>query len=462
MLSADGITFTLKNYAFKDGEAKFRQNNSWDVNWGDSAFPSGTGTQGGPNIPVIAGTYDVTFNIVTGDYSFSHPSIGILGDALIGWTDDIDMQTTDGVIYTLKNYLFKDGEVKFRQDDDWSVNWGDWSFPTGIGYNAGPNIPVPEGTYNVTFNRITGEYSFVATSCPFPAIQCPWDIYVNTDSEKCGATVNYPEVTASANCGGEGITITQIKGLASGSFFPVGNTWNLFELTNSEGKTAICGFNVYVYDNEPPKITGIADQLPQIWPPNHKMVSIHLDYTSNDNCSENATNYLYIYSNEPDNGLGDGDAANDWKIVDDHNILLRAERSGTGTGRIYYIYINSYDESGNWSYKLVTVTVPHDKGKDISATTKQKSSINGLSIENVPFSATVWPNTSSSRFNLEVQSTSNENIVLSIFDINGRHISNLNTRSNQTTSFGEDLKDGTYLVIVRQGNDSNTIKVVKQ
>ena len=42
-----------------------------------------------------------------------------------------------------------------------------------------------------------------------------------------------------------------------------------------------------------------------------------------------------VTSNEPDNGLGDGDTANDIVIVDDLTVKLRAERSGTGNGRIY-------------------------------------------------------------------------------------------------------------------------------
>ena len=51
--------------------AKFRIDGSWDFNWGTAAFPTGTGTLAGDNIPVsTAGTYDITFNVYTGEYSF--------------------------------------------------------------------------------------------------------------------------------------------------------------------------------------------------------------------------------------------------------------------------------------------------------------------------------------------------------------------------------------------------------
>lgn len=64
----DVYTITL---TFAAGEAKFRANNAWDLSWGDSKFPTGKGsTANGPNIPVPAGRYLVTFNISTGEYSF--------------------------------------------------------------------------------------------------------------------------------------------------------------------------------------------------------------------------------------------------------------------------------------------------------------------------------------------------------------------------------------------------------
>ena len=52
------------------GEAKFRQDDAWAINWGAADFPAGVGVQDGPNIPVAAGTYLVIFNRTTGMYSF--------------------------------------------------------------------------------------------------------------------------------------------------------------------------------------------------------------------------------------------------------------------------------------------------------------------------------------------------------------------------------------------------------
>lgn len=54
-----------------DGEAKFRANDDWAINWGAVDFPVGVGTQDGPNIPVTAGMYNVTLNTASGDYAFN-------------------------------------------------------------------------------------------------------------------------------------------------------------------------------------------------------------------------------------------------------------------------------------------------------------------------------------------------------------------------------------------------------
>lgn len=41
-----------------------------------------------------------------------------------------------------------------------------------------------------------------------------------------------------------------------------------------------------------------------------------------------------VSSNEPENGLGDGDTAPDWVIIGDLKVNLRAERADTGSGRV--------------------------------------------------------------------------------------------------------------------------------
>ena len=51
-------------------------------------------------------------------------------------------------------------EVKFRKTGDWGYNWGNNDFPSGIGFTNGPNIPVPYGSYLISFNCVTYAYNF--------------------------------------------------------------------------------------------------------------------------------------------------------------------------------------------------------------------------------------------------------------------------------------------------------------
>jgi hypothetical protein len=63
--------FTLTRDWFEDAESKFRENMDWSANWGSADFPTGTGEDNGANIPVTAGTYDVTFDYSTKAYTFT-------------------------------------------------------------------------------------------------------------------------------------------------------------------------------------------------------------------------------------------------------------------------------------------------------------------------------------------------------------------------------------------------------
>lgn len=54
-----------------------------------------------------------------------------------------------------------DGEIKFRANDAWDVNWGSDTALTGLGTMGGPNIPVAEGTYDIWFNDLDGRYILI-------------------------------------------------------------------------------------------------------------------------------------------------------------------------------------------------------------------------------------------------------------------------------------------------------------
>ncbi len=100
-----------------------------------------------------------------------------------------------------------------------------------------------------------------------------------------------------------------------------------------------------------------------LWPVNHKMVPIMVDYDVKNVCGvvNPVTVSLSVSCNQPVNGTGDGNTSPDWVVVDAHHVQLRAERAGTAGDRIYTITITATDSKGNIATQPVTVTVPQSR-----------------------------------------------------------------------------------------------------
>jgi hypothetical protein len=159
------------------GQLKFRANHDWAVNWGATSDAtatnlSGYGVQNGANVSITtAGNYFVYINTATGEYFFGksdratpYTDVGLIGDATPGgWDSDTNLIRNPSNPYKWSGYItLTNKEAKFRAQNDWGVNWGGSTFPTGVSTQNGPNIPIAAaGTYYITFNSSTGEYTFV-------------------------------------------------------------------------------------------------------------------------------------------------------------------------------------------------------------------------------------------------------------------------------------------------------------
>lgn len=117
--------------------------------------------------------------------------------------------------------------------------------------------------------------------------------------------------------------------------------------------------NAFNGDTEPPVVT-VTVSPGELWPANHRAVPITVHVAATDNKDPNPIIALEsITSSEPDNGVGDGGTEADITVGADGSILLRAERSGTGPGRIYTITYRAVDASGNVGFGSAEVVVPH-------------------------------------------------------------------------------------------------------
>lgn len=147
------------------------------------------------------------------------------------------------------------------------------------------------------------------------------------------------------------------------ALIPLGVNPITFSATDDSGNTGSCSADIKVVDTTPPTISVSVSPSVVFPAPNHKMFEVSALVEYEDGCDPSPTVALTsITSNEPDNGLGDGDTANDIQGADfgtaDFSFFLRSERSGKGSGRIYTVTYTVTDGAGNSASASATVRIP--------------------------------------------------------------------------------------------------------
>ena len=73
----------------------------------------------------------------------------------------------------------------------------------------------------------------------------------------------------------------------------------------------------------------------------------------------------------------------------------------------------------------------------------------------------VYPNPSYSNFNLQIRSSNEVKVEVKVFDMQGRMIKSATIKANDVSSFGNDLRPGTYIIEFTQGKIRQSKKIVK-
>ena len=208
---------------------------------------------------------------------------------------------------------------------------------------------------------------FLVTSNRPPVADAGVDRTVSADA-KCQALVTL-DGSGSSDPDGDtlGYAWSGPFGTASGSkpsvTMPLGKNTITLVVSDGNGETDTASVDVTVVDTTPPTITGVTATPGLLWPPDHTMRAVSLAAVATDNCDIAVEcSSASASSSEPENGLGDGDTAPDARLVGAFAAMLRAERSGSGTGRIYSIAMVCKDASGNSALGNATVTVPNNRG----------------------------------------------------------------------------------------------------
>ena len=149
----DGVHFTGFMYLNQNG-FKFCTQPEWKgTNYGanfDTAPDAANIT-----MTEDAGYYKVDVDLESKSYVLTPiTTIGIIGSASPnGWDSDVDMtyvpynaETKELGYWEAKDITLASGEIKFRANDDWAINWGG---DTNALTQGGDNISVDAGTYDI-------------------------------------------------------------------------------------------------------------------------------------------------------------------------------------------------------------------------------------------------------------------------------------------------------------------------
>jgi hypothetical protein len=148
-------------------------------------------------------------------------------------------------------------------------------------------------------------------------------------------------------------------------FLPVGTSVVSLTVSDEWSSSALSTTEITVQDTQPPSLQ-VTLTPTLLWPANHQLVRIDALVKASDSCggAQPTVVLTSITSDQPDNGTGDGDTANDIQDAAfgtfDRSFLLRAERAGNDPrGRTYTLTYAACDASGNCTQRSATVRVPH-------------------------------------------------------------------------------------------------------
>ena len=186
-------------------------------------------------------------------------------------------------------------------------------------------------------------------------------------SDPAGLTLNFAWTT---DCPGGSFDdpASPSPSLILDTLAPCPLTCNVTLTVDNGSASSSCDASVTVADTQPPIVTSAGTVTACLWPPNHKYVPVpagDIRPTVTDACGGPVTwTITGCASNQPDNGLGDGNTEDDCLIAPDgQSLMVRAERQGgEPAGRDYAVEVVATDGCGNVSPPSTgaIVHVPHD------------------------------------------------------------------------------------------------------
>lgn len=186
--------------------------------------------------------------------------------------------------------------------------------------------------------------------------------------------INQPSSTNTIEAYWDGNLVASLTGTGSNVNVWSTNTFNVVASGSSTvlefraaGTSDSLGGNVDAVSvtqlNDAPDCDNAAPSQALLWPPNHKFVPITIDGITDSDGDSITVTINGIEQDEELNAIGEGDGntSPDGTGVGTDTAEVRAERAGTGDGRVYEISFTADDGNGGSCTDSVTVGVPHDK-----------------------------------------------------------------------------------------------------
>ena len=444
MITTDGIDYSKTDFHYTAADVKFIKDNDATMTWGGTTFPAGAAVAGGTAIPLMHGFYNTNFNKNTLAYSFIEVPVTIIGNGIGGWgdADEIAMTSTDGGInFTLTGQTIAvnggDSKVKFRANSSWANNWGGTDFPTGTGVSNGPdNIPATPGVYDISFNRITGAYSFVLVSATV-------DNYGITGAFNTAATAVAMNVDATGNDYHKNdvyysapnvhfIKDNDAMMVYGGPGFPMGTA----TLGGGDIPSTVGYFNVtfkkdtgaYTFTESPIGMIGTAVGG---WDDANELSMSSVDNGIN-----------LTYSNVV---LVNGDM----KFRASHNWDLSYGGSGFPTGVASSSAGNFYAVAGTYNVSFNRLTGEYSFADPAAATTTFDKNV-----------VSVYPNPTSNVWNFKTNNTQVSSIAIA--DISGKIVMTKNIMASEFAIDASTFASGLYFATIKVGDKTNTVKIIKK
>jgi hypothetical protein len=115
--------------------------------------------------------------------------------------------------------------------------------------------------------------------------------------------------------------------------------------------------------NQPPVCSAATPTVAKLWPPNHTFKNVGIQGVTDPEGDLVTITIDRVFQDEPVNDTGDGNTFPDAQGVGTSTGQVRAERQGSGDGRVYHVAFTADDGNGGTCTGEVRVGVPKSKGK---------------------------------------------------------------------------------------------------